>query len=174
MNTDPVLIHPEGDSLFHLVAFILEQTRRNVVRPVNANMAHAYGLIGREIVNELQGGEERAEYGKQVIENLSVRLTERYEKGFSAPTLWNFLHLCQVYANQFQILSPPRREVSACESEPIQAPRFLKKFFLANFAANGLIMELKSDHLVFVTYEEVQLQTQKKTFHHWSFFLRRY
>lgn len=27
-----------------------------------------------------QGGEERAEYGKQVVESLSVRLTERYGK----------------------------------------------------------------------------------------------
>ena len=41
-------------------------------------MVLAYWLIGREIVHELQGGEERAEYGKQVVEELSKRLTERY------------------------------------------------------------------------------------------------
>ena len=39
-------------------------------------MVLAYWLIGREIVQELQGGEVRAEYGKQVVENL-VRSIER-------------------------------------------------------------------------------------------------
>ena len=47
-------------------------------------------MIGWEIIKELQKGEERAEYGKRVIEDLSNRLTERYGKGFSVPNLRNF------------------------------------------------------------------------------------
>ena len=46
--------------LFNRVASILEQARGNVVRAVNTNMVLAYWLIGREIVNELQGGKGRA------------------------------------------------------------------------------------------------------------------
>lgn len=49
---------------------------------VNTQMVLAYRLIGREIVEELQGGEERAAYGKKVVEALSARLIERYGKGF--------------------------------------------------------------------------------------------
>ena len=63
---------PEGDNLFDRVVFILEKARANVVRSINNNMVVAYWLIGREIIQEIQGGEERAEYGKQVIEQLSV------------------------------------------------------------------------------------------------------
>jgi hypothetical protein len=98
-------------SLLDRVVKILEQTRTNVVRAVNSNMVTAYWLIGREIVLELQGGDERAEYGKQVIENLSERLTSRYGKGFSAPTLWKFRQFYQAYSlREPTILSPAGRD----------------------------------------------------------------
>ena len=102
-------------ALFERVASILEQARSNVVRSVNSNMVLAYWLIGREIVQELQGGEERAEYGKQVIEALSSRLTERYGKGFSAPTLWNFRQFYQAFPDRAGILSPTGRELASPE-----------------------------------------------------------
>ncbi len=98
------------DALFGRVVAILEQARGNVVRAVNTNMVLAYWLIGREIVQELQGGEERAEYGKKTIESLSVNLTERYGKGFSAQTLWKFRLFYQVYSDRIPILSPSGRE----------------------------------------------------------------
>ena len=99
-----------GGTLFDRVVQILEHARSNVVQSVNTNMVTAYWLIGREIVVEIQGGEERAEYGKQVIETLSLQLTEQYGKGFSAQTLWNFRQFYQVYAKRLNILSPTGRE----------------------------------------------------------------
>lgn len=98
---------PDGNSLFERVISILEQARSHVVTSVNSNMVLAYWLIGREIVQELQGGEERAEYGKQVVEALSGRLTAHYGRGFSAQTLWKYRLFYQVYADRFVILSPP-------------------------------------------------------------------
>jgi hypothetical protein len=83
-------IRPEGDDLFDRVVSILEQARANVVRSVNNNMVIAYWLIGREIVQEIQGGDERAEYGKQVIEQLSANLTHKYGRGFSTTNLRYF------------------------------------------------------------------------------------
>ncbi len=99
------------DTLFNRVISILEQTRSNVVRSVNSNTIIAYWMIGREIVEELQGGEDRAEYGKQVIEELSKQLTKKYGKGYSAPTLWNFRQFYQTYSDRHQtILSPAGRK----------------------------------------------------------------
>lgn len=86
--------------LFGRIVSILEQARGNVVRAVNANMVWAYWLIGREIVEELQGGEERAEYGKQVLDTLSGGLTERYGKGFSVPNLQNFRKFYLAYSTR--------------------------------------------------------------------------
>ena len=95
-------------SLFDRIVSILEQARGNVVRAVNSNMVMAYWLIGSEIVQEMQGGEERAEYGKQVIEELSKRLTERYGKGFSLPTLWKYRQFYYVFPGRVTNLSPRR------------------------------------------------------------------
>ena len=78
------------NDIFDRVVSILEKARSNVVRAVNSNMVIAYWLIGREIVEELQGGEERAEYGRKVIEELSEKLTKKYGEGFSLANIKNF------------------------------------------------------------------------------------
>jgi hypothetical protein len=72
--------------------------------------------IGRMIVQEEQHGENRAEYGKEVLNELSVRLTERFGKGFSARNLRNMRQFFLVYANDL----PPREEA---ESKAITAER---------------------------------------------------
>ena len=69
-------------------------------------MVLAYWLIGREIVQQVQGGEERAEYGEKVVEELSSRLTERYGKGFSVTNLWYFKQFYLAFQNRFQIPHP--------------------------------------------------------------------
>jgi len=93
-------IRPEGHDLFDRVVSILEQARANVVRSVNNNMVIAYWLIGREIVQELQGGDERAEYGKQVIEQLSAKLTQKYGRGFSTTNLRYFRTFSTAYSDR--------------------------------------------------------------------------
>lgn len=93
--------------LFNRVVSILEQARSNVVRSVNSNMVVAYWLIGREIVEEIQSGEERAQYGQQILENLSERLTGRYSKGFSIANLKNFRQFYQVYADRADSIRYP-------------------------------------------------------------------
>jgi predicted nuclease of restriction endonuclease-like (RecB) superfamily len=96
------------DALFDRIVTILEEARGNVVRAVNTGMVTAYWLIGREIVEEIQGGEERAEYGKKVIKDLSARLTERYGKGFSVANLKSFRQFYQVYADCERAIGYPR------------------------------------------------------------------
>jgi len=91
---------PQNCELFDRVAFILDQARANVVRSVNNQMVIAYWLIGHEIVKEAQGGDERAEYGKKVLEELSARLSQRYGKGFSVTNLRYFRLFYQTYAQR--------------------------------------------------------------------------
>lgn len=93
-------MRPEGADLFDRVVSILEQARANVVRSINNNMVIAYWLIGREIVQEIQGGDERAEYGKQVIEQLSAKLTHKYGRGFSTTNLRYFRTFYTAYSDR--------------------------------------------------------------------------
>lgn len=95
-HPSPVTHH----SLFDRIVLILEQARSNVVRSVNSEMVHAYWYIGREIVQELQGGEERAEYGKRLIQDLSAKLTAQYGKGFSLPNLKLFRQFYSSFADR--------------------------------------------------------------------------
>jgi predicted nuclease of restriction endonuclease-like (RecB) superfamily len=90
----------QSSTLFERVASILDRARANVVRSVNNQMLIAYWLIGREIVQELQSGDKRAEYGKKVLDELSSRLTERYGKGFSVTNLRYFRLFYQTYAER--------------------------------------------------------------------------
>jgi len=107
MNPNNILINPEGNSLFHRIASILEQTRGNVARSINSNMVLAYWMIGREIVLELQGGEERTEYGKQVLENIFTWLTKQYGTGFSVANLKNFRQFFLMYPDRLDVIRYP-------------------------------------------------------------------
>jgi len=89
-----------SDGLFERVVTILERARTQVVHAVNSAMVIAYWLIGREIVQAIQGGDERAEYGKQIIKDLSARLNKNYGKGFSTSNLWYFRQFYVVYSNR--------------------------------------------------------------------------
>ncbi|MFH1009005.1 MAG: PDDEXK nuclease domain-containing protein [Candidatus Latescibacterota bacterium] len=94
------LTAPDSDGLFERVVSILEQARSKVVYAVNSGMVIAYWLIGREIVQELQAGDERAAYGKRVLAELSEGLAKRYGKGFSVTNLRYFRLFYQSYAER--------------------------------------------------------------------------
>lgn len=86
---DRDIILPDHKNIFERVVSILEQARYNTVKSINSNMVLAYWHIGKEIVEEVQQGSSRAEYGKQVITDLSKKLTARFGKGFSNRNLKN-------------------------------------------------------------------------------------
>lgn len=105
--------------LFDRVVGILEQARASVVRAVNSHMVLAYWLIGREIVQEIQGGKGRAAYGEAVLADLSQKLAARYGAGFSETTLQYFRKFYQVYADRRpQIPRPTGVESAMLDAAP--------------------------------------------------------
>ena len=81
------LANHREDALYSQIASILEQNRKSVAVAVNTAMVRTYYEIGRSIVENEQKGNIRAEYGKEVLKNLSARLTANYGKGFSTTNL---------------------------------------------------------------------------------------
>ncbi len=67
---------------------ILAQARQKSYQAVNSAMVEAYWLIGKRIVEEEQNGKERADYGKEIIKNISEEMTKEFGKGFSKRTVW--------------------------------------------------------------------------------------
>lgn len=64
------------------IRFIIESARTNAVRSVDFCRVQMYWQIGRRIVEEEQGGQARAEYGKSLIKNLAKELEPEFGSGF--------------------------------------------------------------------------------------------
>ncbi|QOG11982.1 PDDEXK nuclease domain-containing protein [Arcobacter sp. FWKO B] len=62
---------------------LLQKARNQVYQTINITMTQTYYEIGKRIVEEEQGGESRAEYGKALLKNLSVELINEFGKGYS-------------------------------------------------------------------------------------------
>ncbi len=73
----------EYNKLLQNVGEALDQGRRQAVYAVNSAMVQTYWEIGRQIVEYEQHGNERAEYGSRLLNQLSKDLTIRYGSGFS-------------------------------------------------------------------------------------------
>jgi predicted nuclease of restriction endonuclease-like (RecB) superfamily len=69
------------------IAEVLSSARQAAARNVNALMTASYWETGRRIVEAEQKGKRRAGYGEQLIERLSVDLTEQFGRGFSPRNL---------------------------------------------------------------------------------------
>ena len=66
---------------------IWESSRQQAIRSVNSAHVCANWLIGKQIVQAEQGGEQRAEYGKNLLKLLSTQLGKEYGSGFSVSAL---------------------------------------------------------------------------------------
>lgn len=76
-----------SENLYGQIAGLIQSARRQVVTQVNTTLLVTYWNVGRLIVEDEQNSEHRAEYGKQVLKELSKRLTKDFGKGFSVSNL---------------------------------------------------------------------------------------
>jgi predicted nuclease of restriction endonuclease-like (RecB) superfamily len=91
------------------IAEVLSSARQAAARNVNALMTASYWETGRRIVEAEQKGKRRAGYGEQLIERLSVDLTEQFGRGFSRQNLqqmrlffelWGDENICQTLSGK--------------------------------------------------------------------------
>ncbi|MEN0005209.1 MAG: PDDEXK nuclease domain-containing protein [Bacteroidota bacterium] len=126
MNNQP--IKPE---FYEQIVLLLRSARRKVVQEVNKTMVFVYYQIGRMIVEEEQQGQNRAQYGKQLLKGLSMVLTDEFGKGFSVTNIQQMRNFYLVYKSQ--------QTVSA-KSES------LLKEFLLSWSHYLLLMRINEPH----------------------------
>ena len=85
-------------SLFARVVALVEEARQKVATVANIAQVYTNYEIGRQIVEEEQGGKRRAEYGKKVVEELSIKLTARFGRGWSMRSLETIRKFYLLYA----------------------------------------------------------------------------
>ena len=76
-----------SNNLYGQIAELIQSARKQVATQVNTALLVTYWNVGRIIVEDEQKSEFRAEYGKQVLKELSKRLTNDFGKGFSVSNL---------------------------------------------------------------------------------------
>jgi len=75
------------DGFYSRILDLLKSARRTIVQSVNKTIVDTYFEIGRLIVEEEQNGKSKAEYGQNLISELSQKLTTEFGKGFSTTNL---------------------------------------------------------------------------------------
>lgn len=81
---------------------IIESSRESAYKAVNIVLVRRNWLLGRRIAEEELKGEARAEYGLEIIKNLSNALTREYGKGFAKSTLYNYYMFYKTFPEIFQ------------------------------------------------------------------------
>lgn len=77
---------------------LIAEAKKRTISAVNTAMVYTYYEIGRIIVDDEQQGEERAQYGKAVLKELSIRLTNKFGKGFSVENLDRMRYFYKTYS----------------------------------------------------------------------------
>lgn len=88
------------EDLFNQVSGLIEQARSYVRTSVNTAEVYTKYFIGKYIVEYEQQGNARAQYGKQVIKDLSQKLTDRFGSGWSFPNLKNIRQFYLTYIDR--------------------------------------------------------------------------
>ena len=94
--------------LFSAVANIISTARQLAYRTSNNILLNMYWQIGHLIVEEEQGGKQKAAYGKAVLKQLSHQLTLEFGKGFDERNLNNM----RAFYLAFPIWNAVRTELS--------------------------------------------------------------
>lgn len=97
-------IEINDNKVFQSIKNILIEARTKAYTAVNFAMIEAYWNVGKNIF-EAQGMSERAEYGKKLLEYLSLKLTEEFGKGYTTANLRNMRQFYIVFQNCYALRS---------------------------------------------------------------------
>ena len=95
-----------SQSLPERVITLIEEARRKVASAANVALVYTYYEIGRMIVEDEQGGKERATYGDKTLAELSEKLTAKFGKGWSIANLKLMRQFFITYSNSLNTVYP--------------------------------------------------------------------
>jgi predicted nuclease of restriction endonuclease-like (RecB) superfamily len=85
--------------LSNRIISLIESSRTRVANYVNSTMVFTYFEVGKLIIEEFQNGEERAKYGDNLLNSISIDLKSKGLKGFSVQNLERMRNFYLIYSN---------------------------------------------------------------------------
>jgi len=132
------------NNFYRQIVNLLQSARNNVVRAVNHTMVYTYFEIGRMIVEEEQKGKKRAEYGKQVIKELSKVLTKEFGKGFSERNIEQMRQFFLSYSIP-QTMSAQLNAVTQTQKSDAIKPQTLSAVFGQSWSHYLILMRISNN-----------------------------
>ena len=93
-NNDDVIT-----DMYNQISDIITNNKTKMIYQINNTLVETNFMIGKVIVENEQNGNERAEYGKDILNKLSRKLTKRFGSGFSRSGLQNMRLFYDKYKN---------------------------------------------------------------------------
>lgn len=90
------------DDIMNDMRKIIEGSQKTAHQAVNTILVQRNWLIGYRIASEELNGEDRADYGVEVIKKLSFELTKEFGKGYTKSNLYSFYSFYKTYPEIFQ------------------------------------------------------------------------
>lgn len=87
-----VIQYQKSDDILQDAKSIIEQAQLVAHRTVDSILVQRNWFLGQRIALEELKHKERADYGAEIVKNLSKKLTETYGKGFDRSNLYHFLN----------------------------------------------------------------------------------
>lgn len=82
--------------LFRSIVSLIDNARQKAAITINSGLTILYWNIGKQINEDILKN-NRADYGKTIIADLSKQLTKKYGAGFSKRNLHNFIKFNELY-----------------------------------------------------------------------------
>lgn len=104
-NNSMIIKYQNTDNVLEDVCSIIESARDYAYKSVNIALVERNWLIGYRIAEEELKGNDRADYGLEIIKKLSKELTKQYGEGYDSRNLYYFLNFYKLFPNILNALS---------------------------------------------------------------------
>lgn len=98
-NNSMIIKYQNTDNVVKDICSIIESARNYAYKSVNIALVERNWFIGNRIAEEELKGENRADYGTEIIKKLSKELNEEYRKGFDYRNLYYYLKFYKMFPN---------------------------------------------------------------------------
>ena len=94
---DDLIVYKKTNDLYTDVVSIIEQAQISAYKAVDQILIIRNWLLGYRIAEEELSGESRAQYGEKQVEFLAKKLLEKFGKGYSRRSLYEYLRFYRCF-----------------------------------------------------------------------------
>jgi predicted nuclease of restriction endonuclease-like (RecB) superfamily len=149
MSENPAQINPQ---LIDELAQLIEQSQQQVVSYANSTLTLLFWQVGQRINREILQ-HKRADYGKQIVSAISVKLEARFGRNFTEKNVRRMIQ----FAEQFEDF-----EIVVTLSRQLSWSHFLVLIPLKNFESKLFYAKKATEHIMGV--RELRRQISTKAF----------